>query len=151
MVKAKWKLFTLLSLIFLLSLTVWGSDQSFAQQKEPPQRHTTIVLSYTEYEWWLIRWTDNQIVCHIYIDHEGIPTDQEIYDNCGEALYKEWKNTPPCEVSETMESGTIDCAGLYLHLISSFPAERTVEIDLPPATIWLVFVWLFTHSTREPM
>ena len=137
MVKAKWKLSTLLSLIFLLSLTAWGSDKSFAQQEEPPQRNTTIVLSFTEYEWWLIRWSDNQIVCHIYIDHEGIPSDQEIYDNCGENLYKEWKSTSSCEVNEKDEDGSINCVGLYLHFISSYPAERTVVIDLPPATIWL--------------
>jgi len=137
MVKAKWIHSTLLSLIFLLSLTAWGSDKSFAQQEEPPQRNTTIMLSYTKYEWWLIRWLDNQIVCHIYIDHEGIPTDQEIYDNCGKDLFNTWKSTPPCEVKETKEDGTIDCVGLYLHFISSYPAERTVEINLPPATIWV--------------
>lgn len=137
MVKAKWKFSTLLSLIFLLSLTAWGSDKSFAQQEEPPQRHTTIVLSFTEYEWWLIRWSDNQIVCRIYIDHEGIPSDQEIYENCGENLYKEWKSTSSCEVNEKDEDDTIDCVGLYLHLISTYPTERTVVIDLPPATIWL--------------
>jgi hypothetical protein len=137
MVKAKWILFKLFLVIILLSLTVRGTEISFAQEDEPPQRQTTIVLSYTEYEWWLLSWSENQIVCVIYIDHEGIPTHEEVYDLCGAKLYEEWKDTPSCEVEVANEDGTTDCIGLYLHFISSYPAERTVVLDLPPATVWI--------------
>jgi hypothetical protein len=137
MVKAKWKLSKLFILVFLLSLTGWGSEISLAQQEDPPPRRTTIILSYTEYEWWLLRWSDNQIVCVIYIDHGGVPTHEEVYDQCGEKLYKEWKDNPTCEIESTNDEGTTECDGLYLHFINSYPAERTVVIDLPSATVWV--------------
>ncbi len=137
MVKASWKLSSVLTFIFLLSLTVWGSNNTSAQQEKPKPRSTTIILSYTEYEWWLLQWSDNQIACQIYIDHEGIPTGEEIYKDCGENLYKEWTSTPLCEVTATTNSSTITCTGLYLHFINSYPAEKTVDIELPHATVWI--------------
>ena len=137
MVKAKWNLSLYFLFILLLSLTGWGNERTSAQEDEPPQRQTTILLSYTEYEWWLLQWSDNQIVCVIYIDHEGIPTHEEVFDQCGEKLYEEWKDTPVCEAEITEENSTPNCLGLYLHFISSYPAERTVDLDLPPPTVWL--------------
>ena len=63
---------------------------------DPPVRETTIVVSYTQYEWWLSSWDANEIACVIVVDHEELPTGQEIYKACGSQIYDEWQNTPPC-------------------------------------------------------
>jgi hypothetical protein len=39
-------------------------------------RQTILVLAYT-LRWWVIRWSDNNILCLVFIDHEGLPTSAE--------------------------------------------------------------------------
>ena len=94
-----------------------------------PRRTTTIVVSYTEYEWWLSRWSDNEHLCKIYADHEGFPTASEIYIYCGESTYEEWAETIACPAA--VDGNGESCAGVYLHLIGSAPREKEVSIELP--------------------
>ncbi len=100
-------------------------------------RQTTIVVSYTEYEWWLIRWLDNQILCRIIVDHPGLPTSAEVLKSCGAGFQTEWLNTPPCKQAAKIGQDVERCDGLYLHLVSTRPAQRDVVVDLPPATVWV--------------
>ena len=87
------------TLIFfvLLSTQAWNGERAAAQA---PNRQTTIVVQYTQYEWWLISWNDNQILCRILVDHEGLPTGAEVLKYCGEDLYTQWESTPPCKLVE---------------------------------------------------
>jgi len=104
---------------------------------QAPSRQTTIVVAYTEYEWWLISWTDNFVLCQILTDHEGLPTGEDVYKTCGPDLYAEWVITPPCQqLTEEPDDSTI-CTGLYLHLISSQPKTREVVVELPTPTVWV--------------
>ena len=93
-------------------------------------RTTTIFVTFTEYEWWLIRWSDNNIVCQILIDHEGVPTVEEVAEVCGPKLALIWQNTPPCKANQ-------GCQGLYVHLVAWQEKQREVIIELPPATVWI--------------
>jgi hypothetical protein len=93
-------------------------------------RFTTILVSYTEYEWWLIDWGSNIILCRLFIDHEGLPTVEEVADACGSKLALLWQNTPPCDA-------TNGCNGLYVHLVSTQAKQREVIIELPTATAWV--------------
>ncbi len=106
----------------------WASAQSADRQQ-------TIVVSYTEYEWWLIRWTDNQILCRLKIDHEGLPTADEVYSACGADISQQWQSTPPCRIVEAGKKSTTLCTGLYLHLVSSTPREKEVVVELPSPTV----------------
>ena len=63
-----------------------------AQTEEPTSRQITITVSYTEYEWWLIQWADNQILCRIIVDHAGLPTPDEVLKACGQVYYEVWIN-----------------------------------------------------------
>jgi hypothetical protein len=122
---------TLLLVTMILALTLVARYAT----AEGSDRQTTIVVSYTEYEWWLTRWTDNAILCQISIDHEGLPTDEEVLQNCGQELLTEWQTTPPCE--KATRGNTAGCEGLYLHLVSSQQKEREVVVNLPPATAYV--------------
>ena len=98
-------------------------------------RQTTISVNYTRYEWWLLRWSDNKLLCHVYIDHEGLPTAADILTDCGGTIYKQWINTQACSGLGQGDIAPSDCVGLYLYFIGSAPAVKNVKIDLPPATV----------------
>jgi len=126
-------LFSLKSLHILIVIfgvilgTSWETVQVLANGD--PRRTTTIVVSYTEYEWWLSSWSENEHLCHIYSDHEGFPTASEIYIYCGESNYEEWAETIACPAAVDGDAET--CEGVYLHLIGSAPREKEVTIELP--------------------
>jgi hypothetical protein len=107
---------------------------AFAQTSD---RQTTIIVPYTEYEWWLIRWNENQISCRILVDHEGIPTADEVLKACSAEIYNDWLATPPCKQIVKGEQDTSACSGYYMFLASSKPAEREVIIDLPEPIVWV--------------
>ncbi len=93
-------------------------------------RQATIIVPYIEYEWWMFPWGENEILCRIFIDHEGLPTVSEVALDCGQDLADAWFYTPPCKNPST-------CVGVYVHLIGSQPKEREVTIELPPAMVWV--------------
>ena len=112
---------------------------------EAPKRLTTLNLSYTTYEWWLVRWKGNEITCRFLVNHEGLPVDDEIRTWCGSAFYNEWKTTQPCKLS-VPEQSTQGCKGMYLHQFSSFPASKEVEVELPLPSVWVSI----TGCTPQP-
>lgn len=135
MVKAK-RIVIVTFVILLLSLTAWGKTTTAADD-EPPKRQTTIILTFRAYEWWLIRWADNQIVCQVLAEHEGLPTNEEVLSACGRAVFNEWSLTPPCEAAEAGGEAAKGCPGLYLFKAGFRSGERPVVVDLPPPGVWL--------------
>lgn len=124
-------------LIILLCLTITLIQVNFIAFAEDEGRQTTIIVSYTEFEWWLISWIDNQIQCQIFVDHEGLPTNSEVFNACGEDLFDEWQDTPSCDSIEKGDENISECKGFYLHLVSSQQKEREVTIELPQAQVWI--------------
>lgn len=138
MVKAKRIIQTLMIVVILLSLASVGILPITAQEdEEPPVRQTTIVVTLNEYEWWLIRWRDNQIVCQIFSEHENVPVDEEILKACGRAVFDEWKLTPPCPEASQGGVAAMACPGMYLFLAGFQTGQRTVIVDLPPPSVWI--------------
>jgi hypothetical protein len=122
----------------LHSLAPLGRTEVFAQaEQEPPERQTTIVVPVTEHEWWLIRWADNFIVCQVVVDHEGVPTNEEISKQCSSEVYEEWSTTPPCSKAEKAGKDQSSCSGLYLFLAQVRSGDKEVVIDLPLPTVWV--------------
>ncbi len=133
------QLFRVCFVCLFLVVTALGSGS--VQAAEPINggkvRQTTIQVSYTRYEWWLLRWSDNQLICHVYIDHQGWPTADEVLTDCGGSIYNQWLSTQPCtglDQGLLLPSG---CTGLYLYFIGSAPAEKDVKVDLPPSTVYI--------------
>ena len=124
---------TRLSVLFLILLwaLIWGRSSALAAT---PPRQTTITISYTEYEWWLIDWKANTTVCQLFTDHEGLPIGKDVWDLCGSDVYKLWIETPPCKVIADGGTDTSTCTGVYLQLVNYKPKQKDLIIDLPPAT-----------------
>jgi hypothetical protein len=96
----------------------------------PPARSTTIKVSFTLYEWWLIRWSNNQVVCQMWVEHDGIPIPAEVNYFCGESILNQWLATKPCTTSNYSQ-----CTGFYLNREYKTPGERTVVVKLAPPTV----------------
>jgi len=120
-----------LIILILLSLTGGRKAPAYAQE-EPRERQTTIVVSTTEYEWWLVRWAGNHVICQIFLDHEGLPGGEEIFDQCGSEIFEEWEGTEPCKEVDEKRRDLGECEGVYLLFIGTQSGEREVVVDLPP-------------------
>ena len=122
--------------VMVIAVGFWmlGSTQ-LAAADGPPDRRYTITTPYTEYEWWMMRWTDKEILCEIFVDHPGKPTPNEIYYGCGEDDYQLWKDTEPCSMIGSDESGS--CTGVYLYQADSALREKEVTLTLPSAEAWI--------------
>lgn len=122
---------------FLLFIGVLGPLNKHASA-EPPHRETTIVVAYNEYEWWLSSWEDNSVLCHVYVDHEGLPSSDEVLQNCGSSIHVVWESTPPCaSIIKDNKSDPSLCTGVYLVFIASQPKQKDVVIQLPPAKVYI--------------
>jgi hypothetical protein len=133
------RLFRFCMIFLFLGITITGTGIVRAADNpgENNVRQTTIEVSYTRYEWWLLRWSDNQLICHVYIDHDGLPTANDILTDCGGTIYNQWISTQPCSGLDQGEIAPSGCMGLYLYFIGSAPADRKVTIDLPPAQVYV--------------
>ena len=103
--------------------------------EEDGPRKTKITVAFTKHHWWISRYSNNNIVCALTIEHEGLPTAEDIKALCETAAYNEWKNTKPCDFAEV--GGVEKCPGVYLLEIASEPGERQIEIELPEPTVWI--------------
>jgi len=97
-----------------------------------PDRYSIILLDYTISTWWMARFEDSSFVCEIVIEHDGQPTPEDIYIDCGEDIYEDWISQDLCT-----ETKTRHCEGYYIFQIDSIPSQKEVAIELPPAKAWV--------------
>lgn len=133
------RLFRVCFAYLFIIVTVLGSGDVRAADNTAGEkgRQATIIVSYTRYEWWLLRWSDNALLCQVYVDHEGIPTANDILTDCGGTIYKQWLSTEPCSGLDQGLLTPAECFGLYLYFIGSAPAEKQIKVNLPPAQVYV--------------
>ena len=134
------RMIMILVILVICGVTV-GNPSSGGVQARPlassgPDRHAIITIDYTIYEWWLLSWQNSQVICQIYVEHEGWPDSSEVQYYCGISVVNQWLKTQPCVFDQTVTSAT-QCAGLYLHLVSVTPASRDLEVTLDPPDVQL--------------
>ncbi len=95
-----------------------------------PGRHQVLTVATAVHVWWVTEWKDNQVVCDVYVDHDGLPTRDEILQACGSETYDRWMETSSCISSESQSAST-NCKGLYLHDAGRDVVQRLVSVDLP--------------------
>ncbi|GAP12304.1 hypothetical protein LARV_00036 [Longilinea arvoryzae] len=112
---------------------VYAQDEAPTPTATPAEitRKTTLTVTFTETEWWLARWSDNDIACRMYVEHEGQPTQDEILTACGQTIFNEWQKTTQCNEASS------DCKGYYLYPLTSYEGTRQVEVELPQPAVWL--------------
>jgi hypothetical protein len=121
--RAGWTATTLLFVIAAVSAFRTWRVSAAGENPPGPDRVAVVTQDYTSYEWWLTGWEDNKVACSITIDHEGAPTNGEIYATCGATIYEKWMATKSCETSEENPE---TCTGYYLVFFKSEPAQREV-------------------------
>jgi hypothetical protein len=128
-------------LVVMLGLGVLGANppslRALAAPSEPPgpDRYKVVTVKYTQYEWWLTKWADNSVVCQMFVDHEGVPDANEVFQSCGSKVYDDWaKSSQPCS-DQAMDADA--CKGYYLQLVSSHPAQKQIGVALPPPQVWI--------------
>ena len=138
--------------LFVLSwsLALLNTEGVFAAPTPPhePDRYTSIVVEYTTYEWWLLRWEDNELVCEINIEHDDKPTLDEVYVDCGQDLYRAWTEQDACS-PEILNHKPAECPGYYLHFSSSETKEREVALALPAAVVWVTLEGCVAESSTN--
>jgi hypothetical protein len=130
--------FHLSMVILLLFLAVSGAIRVQAASgptEQPLVREASITLEVVRYEWWLLRWSNNSFVCQVIIDHEGLPTPNDIDEDCGDQVYKEWASTPACTGLMDGTMSPADCSGMYLYFLSAQPTQKTIIVELPPPEV----------------
>jgi len=137
------KLLIAIAFLLSISLLLGGSGRGLSRvqaQDEAPTptptpeatiRKTTLTVAFSETEWWLARWSNNEIACRMYVEHEGMPTGDEILTACGQTVYNQWLATSTCG------ENSADCKGFYLHSLATQQGTREVEVELPPPAVWL--------------
>ncbi len=127
-----------LLIVFVLLMSALpgvGEARAAGTSDTPLPRQKTITISYKLYTWWVVRWSDNQLLCTVRTDHETWPTGSEIYASCGKTVYAEWVNTTGCSLPAGGDLSS--CPGVYLHLVNVDNAEKNILVDLPDAQVWL--------------
>lgn len=121
-----------------LLLAVAGSafasySRGAAQGSNPPpgpDRFSVVTVNYTKYTWWMIRWGEHDHECELVVDHEGMPTPDDVYVDCGQTLYDKWIAQKPC-----LESDITLCKGFYMVMLGSEPATKDVSTKLAPPVV----------------
>ncbi len=114
-------------LLLLVPLTGWGR---VAQAADGPTRQVEVIRTGPRYEWWVARWEDRQVLCAVTVYHEGLPTVEEVGQQCGSEVAAQWLETPACAAGER-------CQGVYLMLHRNDWGEYTVTQTVPPPQVWV--------------
>ena len=101
-----------------------------------PDRYTYTSVEYTVYQWWMMTWANNELVCEISVEHEGLPFYSEVYVNCGEGLADAWLEQENCPV-EIYRDQPSQCPGFYLFVVSTETMTREIAIALPAPVVWV--------------
>ncbi|MCK9246423.1 MAG: hypothetical protein M0P11_05650 [Anaerolineaceae bacterium] len=124
--------------VFALLLTFFNSSPAKTSPTLFSDKKRTVKISvdYTLYEWWLLSWKTSEVVCQVYTEHESWPDYSEVLYFCGATIQKQWMQTNACLYSESVTQPE-ECQGLYLHLANVTPLQKEVEVNLPPAEVFI--------------
>jgi hypothetical protein len=132
---------TISVLVLILSFFVLNAGLGTVETalaEDDPRRQMTILVEVTEVEWWLVRWEDNSLACDLYIDHNLEPAPNEIWQQCGSDIYKEWLESEACSKSESSSSEV--CKGLYLYQGGSKRKQKEIVVELPVPRSWIELI-----------
>lgn len=128
-------LFWLISLLaaFAALLSVTSAKATAPAAPPGPDRYQVMLLQYTAYDWYMVTYKGNHIVCKIVVDYEGPPTLTDIYIDCGDDLTDQWVAQPPCKTPQKANR----CEGYYIFFAGNHPAEKEVAVELPAPAVWV--------------
>ncbi len=120
----------MLSWLITLALLWWGRGAGVVRASGGVIRQIAESREGPVYEWWVTRWEDHRVVCTVTVYHEGLPSLDEVAQNCGLDTAQTWQDTPWC-------ADGISCQGVYLQLHHAGWRRYTVTVSVPPPQVWL--------------
>ena len=93
---------------------------------DPPDRTLTISEEVTVHQWWIIRYDDGRAMCEIFVDHDGNPSDKEIFESCGQELFLRWSLSKVCTTDVDA-----NCERMYIQWMGTDTIEKQIEITYP--------------------
>lgn len=137
----------LLAILLMASVLIHAFSTALPNvQAEDATRTAKISVSFTSYEWWLLTWSHSQVVCQVFVEHEGLPDTEEIRYYCGNQVLRDWLTTKPCIFADEITKAE-HCPGFYLHLANVTSGEREIEVTLMSPK---VFVDIADCNPQEP-
>jgi len=115
----------------LLNFGVYSARALPAPGPTGPNRFTLIEVEFAQHEWWMARWEDDAIVCAFLVNHDGLPSENEVKTACDKAIFIEWqKTTQACDKDDPAK-----CPGFYFIDIGSKNKQDTITVKLPAPTV----------------
>lgn len=129
---------TRLSLLFvivlaLLSAAMFLTTPSLASETDPPRGVEVTTVTALAKHWQLLKWSDDKLVCELFLKHDHWPDYGDVVTSCGAAVWTEWSKTPTC----TDPAAATDCKGLYLLYIDQVSMEFVEEVPMPGIDVTL--------------
>jgi len=121
-----------LLIIFFVGLALPAPVRA-ADSPPGPDRFTSVMVDITLHQWWLSAWKDNEVSCSLWVEHAGLPTDDDVVIHCGQELYQQWKDqSKPCG-----EEDINLCKGYYWLHVRDKAAQKEIPLALPEAKVWV--------------
>ncbi len=104
---------------------------------QPVPRVYTFSEQYEGIVWRMVSYQNNQILCEIHIEYEGLPTSTDIIENCGQDLFETYQATQPCSIAPADDVPSTPCEGVYLQWAKNFigTREKTVAYPVPSVAL----------------
>jgi hypothetical protein len=119
------RMIMILLILVIVGVTVGnpssGGVQARTLASSGPDRHAVITIDYTTYEWWLLSWQNSQVICQIYVEHEGWPDSSEVQYYCSASVFNQWLKTQPCVFNQTVT---------WTHQMFSYPSVNVIRSRL---------------------
>ncbi|GAB4401003.1 MAG: hypothetical protein OHK0031_19370 [Anaerolineales bacterium] len=125
--------FLLPVMILLAGLKPAGSARAADAPPPAPDRFTSLTVDIVLHEWWLSAWKDNSVACSFWVEHDGLPFDDDVASFCGQDLYQQWK----AQSEACHEQDTSLCKGYYWIAVRDKPSQKEIPLALPNAKVWV--------------
>jgi hypothetical protein len=123
-------------LVFLYTLGWLHIDNSLIVLAEQEQRIILREREVVKSHWQLAKWSDGDLVCNLFIDHDQQPSIEDVLDKCGYDIYFSWVTTPSCQPA--INGGNVSqCKGLFLSYEGTAVVlvEELVELPSPSVRV----------------
>ncbi len=106
------------------------NNPALASETDPPRGVENTTVTALANHWQLLRWSNDELVCELYLRHDRWPDYSDVVSSCDAAVWAEWSSTPTCS-NPTPGTGSNDCKGLYLHFIDKVSWGFVEQVIVP--------------------
>jgi hypothetical protein len=128
--KRAWVRWALALAIVCMALPAVPAVHVRAAESQRTVRTTKNVLAQ---HWNLLRWSTGTPVCDFHVEASGLPSLEDVKNNCSDWTYQAWSKTPVC--AGAAEGDASNCTGLFLVYLGAEVADVIQVAEFPPPTV----------------